>query len=279
MFSDFTVASSVTSLGIIPSIAQYSNLINNITKALFCTKELESILVVAYEDPDIGAERLQTNARRMIQHLGNDLKSEADDKIQLDTSRALKTRKLSKHAARLVVHHMNGTMAEPATKKSSRLDLDDVITLESGGSSSDSLDEDDEKDLSTTEYRDIHNFLVNSRAYDTFKADLLEFMHKPYERRVLSAIGRHVVGPCGAHLDQDAISFVAREISWVPTRLLEFSNDTLLSYGDRVKGFIEDRMEETWNWWPLAPRQHRLRPGYRRLKWISVCVQSPVLFL
>jgi hypothetical protein len=246
------------------------------TKALFCTKELESILVVAYEDLDIGAERLRTNVRRMIQHLGNDLKSEADDKIQLDTSRALKKRKLSSHAARLVVHHMDGTMAEPATKESSRPNLDNFM-LDSGGSSSDSLDEDDEKDLSTTEYHDIHDFLVNSRAYDTFKADLLEFMHKPYERRVLSAIGRHVVGSCGAHLDQDAISFVAREISWVPTRLLEFSNDTSLSYGDRVKGFIEDRMGETWNWWPLAPRQHRLRPSYRRLKWISVGLQSLVL--
>ena len=212
----------------------------------------------------------------MIQHLGRNLQSEVDDKIQLDTSRALKTRRLSLHAAQLIVQHMERGMARPARERSST-EQDDDTSLSSDDSSSESLDEDDEKDLSTTEYQDIHDFLVKSEAYRTYKAGLLDFMHRPYERRMSIAIGRDAVGSDGVALDQDALICIAREISWVPTHLLTFSHDTGISNSDKLKAFIEDHMGETWNWWPLAPRLHRLRPSYCRLSWKSVSLKCLVL--
>jgi hypothetical protein len=267
----------MTSLGSITSIAQYSILINDITKALICTKELEPILAGAFKDSEIGAGRLQTNVRRMIQHLGKDLKLEVEDKIQLDTARALKSPKLSSHAAQLVLQHMEVATTKAEVEEPTWIDSDNDHRADSGGDSSEELDEDDEKELSATEYRDIHDFLINSKAYDTFKEDLFIFVHKPYQRRVLSAFGGGLVGSNGESLDQDAISCVTREISWVPTRLLAFSYDTSLSYSDGIKAFVEDHMGETWNWWPLAPRLRHLRAGYFRLSWKSVCI--PELFL
>ena len=274
--SQFSMASSKTSAGSIASIAQYSGLMHNITKGLICTEELEPILAGAFNDSEIGAGRLQTNMRRMIQHLGKNLRLEVEDKTQLDTSRALKSPKLSSHAAKLVLQHMETMATKPMAEEPMWIESENEKNGDFGGDSSDGLDEDDEKELSTTEYRDIHDFLINSKAYDTFKADLLDFMHKPYERRIMSAFGAGVIGSRGEALHQDVTHSVAREVSWIPTRLLELSHNESSSYGNAVKGFIEHHMGETWTWWPLAPRLPGLRPGYFRMKWKSVC--APRLF-
>jgi hypothetical protein len=252
-YSDFSMASSATSAGIDGSITRHAHLIDNVTKSLFCTGELKPVLDAACKDIQIGAEDLQKNARRLIQQFGRDLR------IQLDVARAMKTPKLSSYAAKSVIRHIQGTV-NPG------IDMDP----NSGGDSSDALDEDDEEELWSTEYRYIHEFLYHSEAYSIFRADLLDFVHKPYEKRILSAIGSDLVGPTGIRLGQDMIHCMAQEISWVPEQALTFSRDVDLSYGDNVKAFVEDHLGESWNWWPLVPRIHGLRPGYCRLQWKSV---------
>lgn len=270
-FSQFSMASSATSLASSVSGAKRSALVENIAKALFCTDELESILDAALRDPDVGIERLKNNIRRMIQHFGSDLRSEVIDKLQLDISRAMKSRRLSSYAANSVIRHTQGGCARSSAAERSQLDSDDddAPAVASDGSS-DSLDEDDERDLSSTEFREIHDFLFNSAAYSVFKTDLFNFVHKPYEKRVLSAIGDDLVGQSGEHLDRSALKFLARELSWVPPHLFTFSSRVRPSYSNEVKAFVEDHMGETWNWSPLTARRYPLQADRCRLSWKSV---------
>jgi hypothetical protein len=274
-FSDLSMASSATSLASNTSISQHTFLIDNITKSLFCTEELKPVLNAACEDFQIGVERLQKNARRLIQHFGKDLRSEVSDKIQLDVARAMKTAKLSSYAAHWVMRHMGITLPNSASVPPTQNGPDNDVEPNSSDDSSDALDDDDEEELWSTEYRHIHDFLYHSEAYSIFKAGLLDFVHKPYEKRILSTIGSDLVGPAGIPLGEDVIHCMAQEISWVPQQALTFSRDVDLSYGDTMKAFVENHLGESWNWWPLAPRTHGLRPGYCRLQWKSVSSPRP----
>ena len=38
---------------------------------------------------------------------------------------------------------------------------------------------------------------------------------------------------------------------------------------NRLRSFIEDEMDEQWNWWPMSPRLHPLRGDRGRLQWKS----------
>lgn len=264
---------------------QHSSLINKkaygaqivlmvkMTKTLFCTEELEPILATALKDPDIGAEHLQDKITRMIQCFGRDLQAEAREKVPYEIAQTFGTPSVISHAARLLIQHLQRSSPEHFEEGKPTHWGSDADT-DSHGSSTNILSENVEI-LSTMERRDIHDLQFNSQAYRTLKADLLEFTHKPYEKRVLSTFGSNLVGSDGECLKSDTISHVAEEISWVPTRLLEFSHDTTSSRSDSLKAFVEQSMGETWNWWPLAPRLHALRFGYCRLKWKSVRIRVP----
>lgn len=188
--------------------------------------------------------------------------------------RAMKSWRLSSYTANSVIRHTLSAYSKASATEQSHSDSDDDIPANMSDGSSDSLDEDDEKELSSMEFRAIHDFLFNSEAYGVFKADLLSFVHKSYEKRVSMAIGEDLIGHSGEHLDKSALHCLARELSWIPTRLFTFSIVVDSSYGKDAKAFVEDGMGETWIWWPLGPRLPQLRPGYGRLQWKSVCVSS-----
>lgn len=63
---------------------------------------------------------------------------------------------------------------------------------------------------------------------------------------------------------------LAREISWIPVHHIDFSHDMQVSYLDRMKGFVEDHLAESWDWWPLGPRLRPLEAGFCRLQWKTV---------
>lgn len=118
----------------------------------------------------------------------------------------------------------------------------------------------------------IKDFLLGSIAYRTFKEQLVDFVHRPYEGRVLAALGADIISEDGKHLGKEEIKVTARDISWSPVRLVDFSAAIPDGYGlsDYVKGWVEDILGETWNWWPLAQRRRRLNDGFSRVIWVSV---------
>lgn len=110
-----------------------------------------------------------------------------------------------------------------------------------------------------------HEIFTRSRAFPVFKADLMNLAHDPYEQRIRSALGDTIFSEKGHRLASPEQTI--RELSWVPPHLLSFSFHQPIGVIDRLKGFVEDSMNEAWNWWLLAPRLHKLRADYCRLRW------------
>lgn len=246
-------------------------LVDKMTKALFCTEELEPILTTALNDPDIGAKHLQDKTMRMIRCFGRGLKNEAREKGLRDIAQALEMQSVLFHTARSLIQHLQTSSLE-SYGEGKRAHRGAHTKTDPYWSSINILNEDVEI-LSTTERPDIRGLLFSSKAYHTFKADVLGFTQEAYGERLLSTVGGNLIGSNGENLTSDAIYHMAGEISWVPTRLFEFSHDTGSSLSDSFKALVEQSMGETWNWWPLAPRVHLLAPGYFRLKWKSVRIQ------
>jgi hypothetical protein len=147
------------------------------------------------------------------------------------------------------------------------------LGLETSGNSGGAVEGHDEKEIQMPDGSDWRDFLYNSEAYNTSGTELFNVAHELYEKRIRSAIGGDLE-QAGVRLEKDVTRYTGREISWVPVHYLTFSDDASLSYADTMKAVIEERMGESWNWWPLAPRLHQLRPGYCRLQWKSVCGSS-----
>jgi hypothetical protein len=66
--------------------------------------------------------------------------------------------------------------------------------------------------------------------------------HQPYQLRISKAIGDRAIGESGKPLHAEELDIVIEEISWVPIHLLTFVESVRLPIGDRLKGFVEDRM-------------------------------------
>jgi hypothetical protein len=365
-------------------LLQPSKLLDDITKSLFCTRELEPILVAACKDVDINAERLEQNLRRLIQLFGGELKSEATDARELEAARAMMTPEVSSYIAWSILQHVKAATSKPNSVEAPQIGPPKVYGTNSGhwetfrkvrrflipATTSFRTFEEEviwmnrNQDLNTKEVELVanaatlheskmalqsakrlsailnitfvylplsfsasffgmnmqytgttqheygwllaslsltivsiilafhlsamlkdhqkigipstsnsgtHTLLYNSDAYDIFRAGLLDCVHEPYGKRILLAIGGEVE-QSGVHLEQDSIHHVAREISWVPVQSFTYPSDTDLSCAGAAKAFIEDRLGESWNWWPLAPRIHRPRSGYCRIQWKSVCI-------
>lgn len=117
-----------------------------------------------------------------------------------------------------------------------------------------------------------------SDAQLTFECDLLHCAHDFYANRLRSVLaGATLVGQSGADLSPSQSLSVIREFSWTPHYWIGVMKSTRFSRSDTVKSFVESHLGETWNWWPLAPASHRLRAGYYRLQWKSVCAPEMVM--
>jgi len=125
----------------------------------------------------------------------------------------------------------------------------------------------------------VPNSSVKSEARLTFEWDLLQYAQSPYEHRLRSIMaGATLVDQSGADLSPSKALSTIREISWVSLPLFRVFRKTRSSISDKVKTFVESQMGETWNWWPLAPASCRLRAGYYRLQWKSVCASAELCF-
>jgi hypothetical protein len=202
----------------------------------------------------------------MIKTFGKALRVEADTSTERGIAVAMQTRRISTHVAREIMMGVEGPRPRDHRTEERSEQMDEE---QHSDASTDSADE-DEVGL-TQEPEDeanIRNFILESEACMQFKRTLLDFVHKPYEKRIMTALNSSLTRT-GSY-DRIDLARVAREISWVPTSLLCFSHDHSSMVFDRFKGYVEDFMGETWNWSPFRARQHPLRADCFRLNWKTV---------
>lgn len=278
IFSEASAASSLSSLGgsMIPD-----HLVTEIARTLFCTKSLVLLNAHALQDRRIGHDRFGRNVRRLVVKFGRWLVSEAASKDEYLVARMLQSRSISSLLAREIVETMeqDGVETLPVPDGAAEVELssghknkpeereDDL-----GAASEDFSDEGEEEELSYVELRlkGIEGFLSRSQAYARYVSELAEYTHGPYQQKITAAIGRMVVSEAGVVLDSESVKGYAREISWVPPNKLQVSSYERISVFDNLKGWIEDVMGETWDWWPLRQRKRPLADGLSRLRWQSV---------
>ena len=268
IFSIGSIASSVTSVGesILPDES-----VGYLVDFLFCTPELSPVYAAAIQDVAIGSDRLQRNVRRIISRYGKALKSETNMGNDCVAGRLLESRSVAGRAARQIVNQSGS-----ASLKSLNMSLNQGQNYQSDASE-DSFDkEETEPVLEKDELRDIKELLLNSHAYMQFKAQLLDFVHLPYQRRILRAI--ELISDTERGLNMSVIEVLGREMSWVPTHLFEFCTRENFGISNYLKARIEDTVGETWDWWPLQQRKHPVPTRDIRVKWQTVSYSAQCLW-
>lgn len=266
IFSQESTASTATSLGGSLGTTGFLDMVNRTASALFAGDVASSINSAALDDPGIGRERYRRNIRRMIKTFGKALRAEADTITERRIAAAMQTRRISTHVAQEIM-----TRADAPRPSSCRPAEDSEWLNEEQHSDTSTESADEDEVVLTQEPEDevkIRNFVFGSDACMQFKRTLLDFVHKPYEKRIMAALDSSLDRM--ACYDRDYLARVAREISWVPRDLLCFSQDQSLTMADHFKGYVEDFMGESWNWSPFAARRYPLQADCCRLSWKSV---------
>ena len=260
IFSIGSIVSSVTSVGasFLPDES-----VGYLVDFLFCTAELSPVYAAAIQDIAIGSDRLQRNVRRIISRYGKALKSETSMGNDCVAARLLESRSVAGRAARQIV-----SQSGSASLKSLNMSLSQGQNYQSDASE-DSFDEEETEPVpGKDELRAIKELLLNSQAYTQFKAELLDFVHSPYEKRIRRSI--ECVSDTEGGLSRTESEVLCREITWVPTNLFQFCMHENLGISNYLKAWIEDEVGETWDWWPLQERKHPVQVGYLRVKWQTV---------
>ena len=270
VFSQASIAPSMTSLGGTAAATGTTEMIDCIISTMFCTDGLQRFDFAALKEPGIVSERYRRNICRMIQTFGMELRTEATSPIQSRTAVAMQTRSVSTHVAREMMIRVVGPQSKPDhVTYACELTNDD----QQSDASIESADEDDDASNEGPEHEaEIRSFILDSHACLRFKNSLVEFVHKPYEGRIMSALSSDL--PRDLHQDKVSLMRTARELSWVPTNLFSFSHDRSLAAADLIKGLIEDSMGESWDWSPLEKRKHRLQANLCRLSWRCVSLSE-----
>lgn len=266
IFSQESTASTATSLGGSLGTTGFLDMVNRTASALFAGDVASSINSAAVDDPGIGRERYRRNIRRMIKTFGKALRAEADTVTERRIAAAMQTRRISTHVAQELL-----TRADAPRPSSCRPAEDSECLNEEQHSDTSTESADEDEVVLTQEPEDeakIRNFVLGSDACMQFKRTLLDFVHKPYEKRIMAALDSSLDRM--ACYDKDYLARVTREISWVPRDLLCFSQDQSLTMADHFKGYVEDFMGESWNWSPFAARRYPLQADCCRLSWKSV---------
>lgn len=266
IFSQDSTASTATSLGGSFGAVDVLDMVKRTTSAVFSGSLAQSVNSAAIQDPGIGPERYRRNIRRMIKTFGKDLRAEAGDIAEHRVAAAMQTRRISTHVAHEIVMKLDGSQCDRQNPiRTIELTQDD----QQSDASTESAEEDE---VVSAEQPDdeakIRDFILNSEACMRFRRTLLDFVHKPYEKRIMAAVdGSSNRTACH---DMTYLARVARELSWVPTNLLCFSQDQSLTMADHLKGYVEDFMGESWNWSPFTARRYLLQADFFRLSWKSV---------
>jgi hypothetical protein len=304
VFSEMSIASSVSSIHSLSDEDITETLIRAFTYNIFHTLELASLSTAALAEPRIGSARFARNFRRLIAQFGSNARKQGTTSTQLQAARLLRSKRISSRAAQLVVELIEADQLaalrvvpeyeacrpseadEPpvsggpdivdASGDADASDEDgDDGEIDSEADDSDQAEDDDDSILSQGTIDQIKLFLLRSEAYATFRTQLLDFVHDPYEKRLYAALRDNaIISESGTPVSPEAKFGLVKELAWVPPSLFSFVFEVHASTLNGVKGFVEDSLGEVWDWWPFRQRVRSLKPGYCRLTWVTVSCHS-----
>lgn len=150
--------------------------------SLIFTPDLYKVYAAAIDDPDIGAERYKRNLRRMISNYGKELTNEASRGTKFVAARLLRSRKVSERATYEIVRR-TAVLLDSRRKRQDR-----PTRLHDSDSLLDSSEDEPSAAFGSGEILVIRESLLSSKAYTYLKADILDFVHLPYQKRISRSI-------------------------------------------------------------------------------------------
>lgn len=304
IFSEMSIASSVSSIASASDSSLTEEVIRAFTYNVFHTLELANLSTAALAEPRIGAVRFARNFSRLIAQFGSNVRKQGGTSTQLQAARLLRSKRISSRAAQLVVELVEAdriaalrVIHEEETSRTSDADQHRVPgapntvdassdanesdedgddgEIDSEADDSEQAEDDDDSILSQGTIDQIKLFLLSSEAYATFRTQLLDFVHDPYEKRLYAALrDKAIISESGTPILPEAKFGLVKELAWVPPSVFNFVFEVHASTLNGVKGFVEDSLGEVWDWWPLRQRVRSLKAGYCRLTWVTVSCRS-----
>jgi tetratricopeptide (TPR) repeat protein len=258
---------------------------------------LQPLYQLCFESDRIGAQRFENNFRRLLKLFANDLRSEAQDKVQKSAVYFVRSR------ARNIAHCIwrkyepdRAGVTHTAQKKGNDFDakhrlneflgsLDKTYQQEQRGifdhaqplqtavshdvgaqdSSSDSDESDDgsEGEHGLFALASVKAFLLSSNAFQNLRENLQQFAHSPSKGSAIANKTTHPLSLTEAvHINDGNVSLVL-----TPWKLVERPSKL-----DKLKGLVEGFARQPIHWWPLRERVPECPEGNFRLSWS--CVSS-----
>jgi hypothetical protein len=242
------------------ALMQYDQDVANLVSRTLSHHELAAILVDAIQDSEFGLDGCYGMVQCSIENLGKDLLIETENALVASAAVNMQKQTFSRGAARKMLLQADAQRLE-------------ISTLEAGCEQSstilEGLDQKDEPaEQLATELAEAITTIWNSKSFLLCKKSLLNMVHDQYEKRMMSALSCDLTDMHGKNITSP--TKLIREMSWVPVHLFGFPDDRSLTVVDQAKGYVEEIMDESWNWSPLQPRRHRLKAGFCRVTWKSV---------
>jgi hypothetical protein len=303
IFSEMSIASSVSSIASASDSTVTEEVIRAFTYNVFHTLELANLSTAALAEPRIGSVRFARNFRRLIARFGSNVRKQGGTSTQLQAARLLRSKRVSSRAAQLVVELIEADQLAtlrgvPEYEASGPSEADELLMsfgsktmetrdadesdedgddgeVDSEADDSEEGEDEDDSILSRGTIDQIKLFLLKSEAYATFRTQLLDFVHDPYEKRLYAALRDNaIISESGTPVSPEAKFGLVKEVAWVPPSLFSFVFEVHASTLNSAKGLVEDSLGEVWDWWPFRQRVRSLKPGYCRLTWVTVSCHS-----
>lgn len=236
-----------------PGLNSWSDSLRPVVLALFCSDILQPVNIAAIHDTNIGKEKFQRNVLQLVESFRRDLLAEAKDFTGRRAARIWQKESSPRAAVSIVMAQTEQpSRSEPSNASATtsweyvalRRLIAEIHTTNVG--------------VLEKEYM----FQLESQAFERYKADLLDLVHRPFRECIHEALGFLVLDENGDMLDRECRSLVAAEISWVPCQLFNLCEHN--HHADRLKAEREKWTKLVW---------------LHLLTWFHLRTRLPTLFL
>jgi hypothetical protein len=128
---------------------------------------------------------------------------------------------------------------------------------------------------SLTEF--VKHFIISSTAFESLRRNLRNFVH-PSFKIMLDDLVNKLSYPKNEKLrtiSRYNLCSLVYELQDVQPNEIKISYNERFNLFNYIKGMVEDRTGEEWEWWPFKPRRRVILPGEARLEWRCVSLDSP----
>ncbi|KAK4987273.1 hypothetical protein LTR66_007640 [Elasticomyces elasticus] len=277
-----------------------------IINLLLADNELQSLYLAAAESDAIRKERAERNFRRLLHVYSVDLKKEAKTKEHLaavhlvrscsrfiakgimqkvsqqskDNNWSEKLQRLSEtNESKLKVGQYPKQLHEvdvrpKAEEPSEFLEIEDKIEVEtdSDNNFSDKSNADEQDLEPLTELSHVKDFMVLGLAFVSLRKNFQDFVNPSFKSKLHKLINALTMRGHEALIisSQPRLRSLVTELQHVQPTQISISYEEKFSIANYLKGIVEDRTGEAWEWWPFESRLHALSPGQARLRWRCV---------